>query len=168
MPAGTFFLMETIEAKKKAIKALIAKPYDFSIKVEDNSMLPESMADKEEIPFQIAPATIGTIVSCHEDLINIAQEDLDNLVNAQAKYDLIQKYESEVLNILCKLVWNKPGGFPEWYKPFFRENLKIDELFELVVESITRANPDFFLNSTHLLKEMDVMSEQSDTTRGQS
>ncbi len=141
--------------KKLLIEALIEKPSNYDIDVNENSMLPSNLKKRKTLSFIIKPPTIEVLAKCVVPILRIPEEF--KAVGKEIKIEEAIEYRNEMVEVLAILSHGKTTDYPKWYPEFFLKNLTAKEVYNLFYESILKLQTDFFLNSFQIASQNNPM-----------
>ena len=149
-------------AKIKALTALKNQPTTYDITVIDNEPLPVSLKDRKEISFVVKPPTFATLT----DLALIVEKLPPELFESQEMTKLAMSNLNKVLEMIAVLSHgNTRKKIPDWYVPFLRTNLTVEEALMIWQECAAKLQTDFFLPFFQIAKAMNPMSMKMKTKK---
>lgn len=151
-------------ARVKALHALRNEDSTYWIEVIDNTSLPENLKKKKEIKFVIKPPTLGVLTEVAKVVEQLPPEIFeDEGMNAKAL-----AHVKDICSMIAIVAWGKPNKeMPDWYDPFLRDNLTVDEVLRLWFEVMQKMQTDFFLPFFQTARQVNPMTMSlKDLTHG--
>lgn len=149
--------MEDLSKEKlEMLEAFQQSETTYHIDVLDNSMLPEKLKERKKIDFIVNPPVITTLARAAQVMETIPQTVLSE---EEIDFNKAYKYAKEMVQVFCIISWAKNTDYPEWYEPFIMQNVTPRELYLMFQEVVLKSQIGFFLNSFHLNKIGNPMSQ---------
>lgn len=123
------------------INAFIEKPSIYEIDVNDASMLPKHLQEKDTLTFSIKPPSLEVLAKCAIPSLKIPEEIRNS---EKPTFEDIIKYRNEIVEILSIMAHNKKSDYPKWYTSFFLNNLTPKEMYLMFYESFLKSQTGFF------------------------
>lgn len=150
-----------MENKKKLLEALIEKPSNYEVDVQDNSMLPNNLKSRKTISFTIKPPTLEVLAKCAIPLQDVPEHIKEG---KDIKIEDAILYTSQMVEMISILSWGKTSNYPSWYEPFMLKNLTAKEVYLIFHESALKLQSDFFLASFQVANENPMNMKDSTHT----
>ena len=150
---------ENTKRLKEIYESFSEKPTRYTIDVERGDMLPDNLAKRGEIHFNVKPPTFETLMALGLHLTAIPPEVLQNndLTLAEAA-----PYMGIIIKVFCRASWGRPTPWPEWYEPFVQANCTPKELWLIFKDISEKSSTGFFLNSCQMMTVANPMTMRTD------
>lgn len=143
---------------------VIERPIKIDFEFTDRDSIPPGKDPGNSIV--ISPITVRTWFKLKPLILSIDSVDLDKLIEKEERtpdaelIDIIAKYDSILLDILCIGIHNKKSDPPAWFRETLKDNCTWEDVYVLLNAILFRLGYNPFTNSITTLANVSPMTGQ--------
>lgn len=145
-------------------ETVIEKPFSIPFDFSDTTNIPQGKEVGDKLV--ITPITVRTWFELKPYLLAIEKEDYDKLIERKGivipdaeVVDIIQKYDSLLLDIICIGLHNSNSERPEWFREVLKDNSTWKDIYILFNAILFRIGNTPFCNSITIARNVSPLTE---------